>query len=184
MARFSGVKPDEMTPEQQALSSLISNGPRGHASGMMALWLHHPALTERTQKVGEFLRFKGLLPGDVREMIILIVAEAWRCNHEWYVHAPIAIKEGLDPAIIEAIHQGVTPAFHDQAQRAAYHYVRAMLQENRVSDQQLADLRAAFGLAGVIEVAALIGHYIIGAATLNACQYDLPEGVKPPFGPY
>lgn len=182
MARFQAVRPNEMNARQREVADAMTKGPRGHAGGLMGLWLHNPDLADRTQRVGEFLRFHGALPGGITEMVILQVAREWRCYHEWLVHAPLAEKKGLAPAIIEAIRDRRPPPFTSVEVQGVHAYVQEMLRDHRVSDASFAAVRDAFGLAGIVELAALIGHYIIGAATLNAAEYDLPPGVPAPFG--
>ena len=103
MARFYGVEEKDMTARQREVAERMIAGGRGHASGLMGLWLHQPDFADRTQEVGEYLRFKASLPGNIRELIILTVARDWRCYHEWLVHEPIARRNGLSGDIIEAI---------------------------------------------------------------------------------
>ena len=181
MQRFTGVDIGMMDDDQRKVAEAMISGPRGHATGLMGLWLNHPHLAERMQHVGEYLRFKGTLPGNIREMVILLVAREWLCFHEWLVHAPMAEKAGLPVAVIEAIRHRRVPTFDDGAEQAAYVYVREMLETRRVSDSAFEAVKKHFGVAGVVELAGLIGHYIIGAATLNAANYALPEGVAAPF---
>jgi 4-carboxymuconolactone decarboxylase len=38
-------------------------------------------------------------------------------------------------------------------------------------------------VVGVVELTALIGYYTMVAMTLNAHEFPLPAGVKPPFQP-
>jgi 4-carboxymuconolactone decarboxylase len=181
MSRFSGPPLSEMTDRQREVASEMSSGPRGHATGLMGLWLHSPELASRMQKIGEFLRFKGSLPGGLREMGILLIAREWRCYHEWIIHEPIALSNGLSPEIIASIRDLRRPRFTDEATESIYNYVCEMLRDHRVSKQTFEQVLREFGQHGVIELAALIGHYIIGAATLNAVEFDLPPGVKAPF---
>ncbi len=114
-------------------------------------------------------------------MVILIVARDWRCHHEWFVHVPIARKNGLGSEVIEAIRTDRPPRFDDVAEAAVYGYVIALLRERRVSDAQFNAVRTEFGLPGVVEISGLIGHCINGAALLNAAEHDLPSGVSAPF---
>ncbi len=181
MARFYGVDEKDMTARQREVAERMIAGGRGHAGGLMALWLHQPDYADRAQEVGEYLRFQGTLPGNIRELIILTVARDWRCYHEWLVHEPIARKNGLSGDVIEAIRTGRPPHFDAAAEAAAYDYVNTLLRERRVSDAQFDAVREEFGVPGVIEISGLIGHYVIGAALLNAAEHDLPSGVPAPF---
>jgi 4-carboxymuconolactone decarboxylase len=181
MSRFSEPRVSEMNERQREVAAEIASGPRGHATGLMGLWLHSPELASRMQKVGEFLRFRGSLPERDREMCILLIAREWRCYHEWIIHEPIARSNGLAPEIINAIRDLRRPKFPESQGEAIYDYVYQMLREHSVSQRAFDKVRGEFGPHGVIELAALIGHYIIGAATLNAAEFDLPAGVEAPF---
>ena len=96
MARFHGVDEKDMTARQREVAERIIAGGRGHATGLMGLWLHQPDFADRAQEVGEYLRFKSTLPGNIRELIILTVARDWRCYHEWFVHEPIARRKRVE----------------------------------------------------------------------------------------
>ena len=68
--------------------------------GPFASLMHHPALAEKVGDLGEFLRFSGTLPGDVREMAILITARSVGQAYEWVAHARIARTEKLPDDVI------------------------------------------------------------------------------------
>jgi hypothetical protein len=53
--------------------------------------------------VGEYLRFAAALPGDIRELAILITARAASQPYEWFAHAPIGQREGLPDDVIERV---------------------------------------------------------------------------------
>jgi 4-carboxymuconolactone decarboxylase len=181
MARLSGVRPEEMSDRQREVAAIMVKGPRGHASGLMALWLYAPELAERMQSVGAYLRFEAKLPQRLREMTILMVARDWACLHEWHTHQSLAERSGLGRDVIEAIRLQLEPEFQDDDERAVYKYVQELLRRRRVSASSFSNIVERYGPEGVIELAGLIGHYVIGAATLNAVEYDLPSGVSAPF---
>ena len=62
-----------------------------------------PALAEKVGDLGEFLRFGSTLPGDVRELAILITAASVKQGYEWIAHAKVARKESLAEEIIERV---------------------------------------------------------------------------------
>jgi 4-carboxymuconolactone decarboxylase len=181
MARLKPVEFEDMNDEQRKVARTMISGPRGHAGGLMGLWLHNPALAERVQAVGEFLRFKGILPGHITELCILLVAREWNCLHEWYMHEPLALKKGLEGHVIESIRHKQVPDLPGEAEMSVYSYVSSMLQKHEVCDEDYASVIRHFGSAAIIEIAGIVGHYIIGAATLNAVEYSLPEGYPKPF---
>src|ERR1700751_6397062 len=108
--RFAEIPLDQMTPAQRTVAEAIMSGPRQRMSGPFNAWLRSPELADRLQKVGEYVRFNTSLDKRINEMAILMTAQAWGAQYEWYAHAPLALKAGLDPATIKAIGAGEKPA--------------------------------------------------------------------------
>ena len=74
-----GKWPDgqRLTPEQREVSAAITAGPRGEVRGPFIPLLYNAPAANAVQQMGAFLRFEGTLPGDLREMVILVVARHW-----------------------------------------------------------------------------------------------------------
>ena len=68
---------------------------RGAVRGPFAPLMHHPALAEKVADVGEYLRFGSTLPGDIRELAILITARAVSAGR---VVRPCADRAARGPA--------------------------------------------------------------------------------------
>ena len=107
--RMAAIPLDQMSPAQRSVADAILTGPRKSIGGPFNAWLRSPELADRLQKVGEYVRFNSSLDKRVNEMAILMTAQAWGSQYEWYAHAPLAIKAGLDPAIVAAIGAGRKP---------------------------------------------------------------------------
>ena len=101
--RFPEIPLDKMTPQQRAVADAIMSGPRQRMSGPFNAWLRSPELADRLQKVGEYVRFKTSLDKRLNEMAIIMTAQYWGSQYEWFAHAPLAIKAGLDPDIVASI---------------------------------------------------------------------------------
>src|SRR6266496_2983250 len=99
MARLPDVL-GSLEPAAQKVYERIA-AKRGKIRGPFAPLMHHPALAERVSNVGEYLRFGSTLPGDMRELAILITARHVAQPYEWVMHAPVALKEGLPADITE-----------------------------------------------------------------------------------
>src|SRR6185436_6352920 len=107
--RFPKLTPDEMTPEQREVAAAITAGPRGEVRGPFIALLHNAGIAGHLQRLGEHLRWKGKLEPKLVELAVLITARRWTCQHEWLIHAELARKAGLDPAIIDAIRERRDP---------------------------------------------------------------------------
>ena len=139
MPRLPALTPETMSDPQRAIHDKIVAGPRGSIQGPFLAWLHSPELADRAQMLGEYVRFNNALPPQLSELAILVTAHHWRAQFEWWAHARMAEKAGLDPAIIAAVHAGEEPHFTTDAERAVYAFAKEIYARRRVSPETYDD---------------------------------------------
>jgi len=144
--------------------------------GPFAKLLHHPGIADHVQAMGIHLRFDGILPGRLRELAILTTARFWKADYEWNSHAPIAEKEGLDPAVIDAIAEEKTPDFPSDEEKTVHAFVTELHRDHQVSDITYAEAVRAFGTEAVVELTALAGYYTLISMVLRTFEVEAPEG--------
>src|SRR5262245_46113185 len=143
--------------------------------------MHHPALAERVGDLGEYLRFGGTLPGDVRELAILITARAVSQPYEWIAHAKVATREGLPADVIERVRtRGDLSALPPRYARAARVVQHALAFESLPAALQ-AEVQKELGVTGLMELVVLAGQYRMIAGVLFAFDTPIPEGERAPF---
>ena len=180
MTRFPKLSPEQMTPEQRAVAAEIAAGPRGEVRGPFIAIIHHPELARRLQALGEQLRWKNSLPEHLVELAVLVTARRWSCQHEWFMHEPLARKAGLEAGVIEAIRDGHDASMgKDEAMVLAF--CRDAHSSGRVGDETFAKVRERFGLQGALDLLALCGYYTLMAMVLNTAGMPLPGGAQPPL---
>ncbi|MCH7864345.1 MAG: carboxymuconolactone decarboxylase family protein [Proteobacteria bacterium] len=175
MARLPPLDPDALTGRQREVFDGIAQGPRGGVLGPFTALLLQPEVADRVQALGARLRFEGTLPGRLRELAVLVTAHFWGAAYEWAAHAPIARKEGVPVAVIEAIADGRQPDFDDARDAAVYRFCSEMLETHEAGDETYADVLDALGLEGVVEMTALVGYYALLAMVLKTFRIE-PEG--------
>src|SRR5215212_3337967 len=111
MARLPDLDLDNLSPEQRRVHDAIKSGPRGVVQGPLKVWLNSAELADRAQALGAFCRYGTVLPPRLSELAIITTGAFWKAGFEWAVHAPIAIKAGLDPDVVEAIRTSARPKF-------------------------------------------------------------------------
>jgi 4-carboxymuconolactone decarboxylase len=171
---------DSLSPEAKRVYEKIS-AKRGAVRGPFAPLMHHPALAERAADLGEFLRFDGTLPADIRELAVLITARSVNQAYEWTAHAPIARKAGLPDDVIERVRSrgdlGTLPARYARPARAVQH----VLAYESIPQTLQGEIQSELGTTGLVELVALAGHYRLIAGVLAAFDVPLPDGVRSPF---
>lgn len=176
--RIALPRPGDLTPEQAEAYERIAAGPRGKVEGPLAIWLHSPELANRAQHLGEFARFGTSFEPRLSELAILTTARHWTSHFEWFIHAPIAARAGVDPSVIEAIRTGAVPEFASEGEAAVHAFVNELLATGKISDAVLGRVRALYGDAGAVELSAIVGYYSTCAFAIALAEPVLPDGSR------
>ena len=179
--RMAEIPLDKMTPAQRAVADAIMSGPRGGLRGPFNTWLRSPELADRLQKVGEYLRFNTSLDKRVNEMAILLTAQFWGSQYEWYAHAPLALKAGLDPAIVAAIGAGRKPENMKDDEAIVWEFTTQLRRDHGIDDAIYARALEKFGEQGIMDLVAVNGYYDVVSMTLNVARVAPPAGEQLPF---
>lgn len=126
-----------------------------HHRGLMIAGAMHETMLDRASKT---------LPVSVRELAVFWTARTVGCS--WCVDFGSMLQrlEGLDIQRLKEIDNYASSTAFSDDERAAIAYADAMTTDpHTVTDEQVADLRARFGDAGVIELT-----YQIGVENLRA----------------
>ena len=180
-ARMPEMTLDQMTPAQRSIAEAIMNGPRGRMSGPFNTWLRSPVLADRLQKVGEYVRFNTSLDKRVNEMAILMTAQAWGAQYEWYAHAPLAIKAGLAPEVVKAIGAGRKPENMKDDEAIVWEFSTQLRRDHSVDDAIYARALEKFGEQGIVDLIAVNGYYDVVSMTLNVAHVRAPAEADMPF---
>ena len=179
--RMATIPLDQMSPAQRSVADAIMSGPRKSIGGPFNAWLRSPELADRLQKVGEYVRFNSSLDRRVNEMAILMTAQAWGSQYEWYAHAPLAIKAGLDPAVVAAIGAGRKPDNMKDDEAIVWEFSTQLRRDHGVDDAIYARALEKFGEQGIMDLVAVNGYYDVVSMTLNVARVAAPSGEEIPF---
>jgi 4-carboxymuconolactone decarboxylase len=180
MPRLGEIERARLTEEQRRVAEQIQSGPRGGLSGPFWPWLRSPELADRAQKLGELVRFHSTLAPRLFELAVLVTAQHWKAQFEWYAHAPLARKAGLGEDTIAAIQAGARPSFAAADEAAVYDFATELYARRRVGDAAYAAALAHLGERGVVELVGILGYYALVSMTLNVFGIDVPQAA-PPF---
>jgi 4-carboxymuconolactone decarboxylase len=191
MSRLGPIPTEKMSDTQRRVFDGITGGPRakgdpaeflneeGALRGPFNAMLYAPEVGDMLQRLGGMLRYEGVIPGQLRELAILVVGRHFEADYEWWAHAKVGKKEGLSDTVIDQVMNGQVP--EDPAQATVYRFVSDLQTKKRVDDALYADAVALLGEQGVAELVFLAGYYATISHILNAFEVGLPAGEAPLF---
>ncbi len=180
-ARFRPLVKADMNPAQLEAYRSIAGGPRGGVRGPFNALLRSPALADRAQKLGEYVRFNSSLPARLNELAILVTARYWNAQYEWYAHAQLAAKAGLGPDLILAIKNKKRPAGMNGDETAVYDFCGELHEKKAVSEAAFQAVLERFGERGVMDLIGVSGYYTLVSMVLNVDRHPLPGGAPDPL---
>jgi len=172
--RMPPLPPASLNDEQRKVVADLTNGPRGGVKGPFIALLRSPKLLERLGSVGEYLRFESTLPGRVREFVMLVVAREWTNQFEWAVHVPLALKNGVQQAVIDALAQGSRPHAMAEEEEIAYEICSELSRTHGLCDATYERALERFGESGLLDIATIYGYFVTVCAIMNIAHTPPP----------
>ncbi len=174
-----------MNARQRETADALIAGPRKGVYGPFVPLLRSPVLLDRVARVGEYLRFESVLDARVRELVTCAAARHVSNQFEWAMHAPLAIAAGVSAAAIESLRQGAAPKELAADEAAALDFAQEILRCDGVSDAGYGAALRHFGEQGVVELATLVGYFVMVSWVMNVARTPAPPDAKasplPPF---
>lgn len=146
--------------------------------GPFALLLYSPALCRAVLDLSVYLRRDDFIPAAIRELAVISTARERDCPYVWAAHAPAARKEGVPDAVIEVVRYRGSLEPLTAAHRDTVELVRQLLREHRVEQGLFERLLSEHTLPGLVELVAVIGHYVFVTTLLNACEVSPGTGAE------
>jgi 4-carboxymuconolactone decarboxylase len=179
--RMPPIPSDKMTDAQRAAAGEFARARGTDVFGPFTALLRSPEVMTSARMMGDYLRYRSVLPPRLSELVILIIAREWSQQYEWHTHRDIAVKAGVKPETAAAIAVGRRPAGMADDEELVYDFCVELLRTRSVSDSMYQRIAAKFGEQGVIDTAGIMGYYTFLAMTMNVVRTPLPPGVDPPL---
>src|SRR5215469_13527821 len=164
----------EMDDAQRRVHDAIANGPRrgqhqqgtlpimddaGRLLGPFAVMLLAPSVGGPLQEVGAALRFTTRLTDRERELGVLAVAAAHRCDFEWRAHEAAARKADLATGQLADIADGRVPEGLTDSEAMVCRLAAIMTRDRALADDEYAAAVALLGEPKLAEITWLVGYY-------------------------
>lgn len=127
-------------------------------------------------RMGNAIRFKGVLDPKLREIAITRTGILCASEYEVVAHKRIARSVGVSDDKVDALEAGADSDVFDEIEKAVLRFTDDMVQNNRPGDDTFAPLAEALGPAELIELNLAIGFYIMTSKFLRTFDVDMQTG--------
>lgn len=177
MARVPYVQREDLDPEGQAVYDRIREDRNIAEVGLQfRALLNSPEPTGHLASLGAYMRFKTLMPANLRELAVILVAREWNSDLEWTAHSAAAAREGIADSIIEAIRLRQTPVDLSNEETVIVRFVQQLLQDKAISDEAFNAARELLGTKGVVDLTLAVSYYSALAMAQIALELGMEEG--------
>jgi 4-carboxymuconolactone decarboxylase len=182
--RMPPIPAEKLSDRQRKAIEEFKAARNADISGPFVPLLRSPEVMNRARALGDYLRFKSVLPPRLSEFAILITARQWTQQYEWNAHASLALKAGLSPEIVKAVAEGRRPAPMAEDEEIVHDFSLELHQNRSVSDDTYARARSKFGEQGIIDLCGIAGYYSLLGMVMNTARTPLPAGTTPALAPF
>jgi 4-carboxymuconolactone decarboxylase len=159
-----------MSAQQREAADALIAGPRKGVYGPFLPLLRSPQMLERVARLGEYLRFDSVLQPRVRELATCAAARHVTNQFEWLMHEPLALQAGVSQATLDALRAGARPRDLPADEEAALDFSSELLNRHGVSDATYGTAAQLFGEQGVVELATLLGYFVMVSWLMNVAH--------------
>jgi 4-carboxymuconolactone decarboxylase len=176
--RMPEIPAEKLTPAQKKAAEEVMASRGGSLSGPFVALLRSPEVMLGAKGMGDYLRFKTVLPPKLREFVIVIVAREWTQRYEWHSHSELAMQAGLSEETVKAIAAGRRPQRMSDDEEAIYDFCTELHANHSVSDATYARALEKFGEQGIVDMVGVNGYYTFLSMLMNVARTPAPQGAK------
>ena len=112
-------------------------------------------------------------------LAILVTAREHDAQYDWTMNEVAALKDGLEPAIIEQVRHRQTPTGMADKEAVLIEFGRELFRKHTVSPQTYARALKIFGERDLVDMVDLMAQHAGDSALLTAFDQHLPAGQRP-----
>lgn len=182
-SRLPALSRADLDAEGQAIYDRIIGDDPPPKTGPRAVTLYSPKIAEGFAIINDYLRYNGVLSPRHTEVAILVAAWEIEQSYEWTSHEPAALRYGAPQAVIDTIKYDREPVGLSPEETLIIELGRQLMREHKLDSELYAEAVELFGRKGVVELATVIGDYVMAGIVLTAVDQHSPEGVTPLLPP-
>ena len=181
--RLPLIKRDQLTdPAAQKLYDSYVGPTSKSLAGLQGpggIRLYSPRLAVLNEPLNSYIRYNLDMSRSLTELAILVTAREFDSQFEWAAHEPAAIKEGLEPRIVDIVKNRKELKGLDDNTVVIISIGRELFGKRNLSSETYARGIKAFGEKGMVDLITLMTNYAATSYFLKAFDMQLHRGQKP-----
>jgi 4-carboxymuconolactone decarboxylase len=167
--RFPLLKRQELDAHGREIFDRVVGADRDTTPrGPVGMTFLSPEFVEPIQDINRALRETGALDTRMAEIVVATTGREMNSQYQWIVHGAAAERAGAGAAVLDVVRDDRELSALDDRDAAAIALTREIFREGKVQPATFAAAVALFGTRGTLEMAALIGDYLMMTTVYNA----------------
>ena len=178
--RFPLLRRDDLDPLGQEIFDRMLGPDRDTAPrGPLGMTFNAPELVEPVQELNSLLRVNGVLNTRASEIVITATGREMNSQYQWIVHGAAAERAGAGRQVLETIRNDGDLSDLDARDATLIVVTRALFRGGTVRPETFTTAVDLFGIQGTVEIAELIGDYLMVTTLYNALGMRLRPDQEP-----
>jgi 4-carboxymuconolactone decarboxylase len=174
LSRLPPLTRADLDAEGQAVYDRIVGDNPPPKTGPVAVTLYSPKVAQAFSDLNGYLRYNGDLSPRHTEVAILVAAWEIEQQYEYSAHEPAALRYGAPQAVIDTIKYDREPKGLSPEETLIIKFGRQIMREHKLDSQLFAEAVERFGRKGTVELATVMGDYVMAGIVLTAIDQQLP----------
>jgi 4-carboxymuconolactone decarboxylase len=179
--RLPALPDEKLTPAQRKIAKALLSGSRRSLRGAFVPMLRSPSLLEKAQRLGQYFRYRSVVPRKLRELAILATTRHWQQAYEWNEHVKTAEEAGLSSHAIDTLALDWDGSGLPSDERTVLHFCRELHVSHAVSDAIYKQTKLLLGEDGLVELCGICGYYALISMVMNVARTPAADGASVPF---
>ena len=178
--RFPLLRREELDARgREIFDRIVGKDQNTAPRGPVGMTFNSPELVEPVQQLNTALRVDGVLDRRMAEIVIAATGREMNSQYQWIVHGAAAEQAGAGQPVLEAIRIDGDLSGLDARDAVAIAFTRELFRDKKVRLETFAAAVDLFGARGTVEIAALIGDYLMMTTVYNALGMRLRPDQTP-----
>ena len=178
--RFPLLKRDELdTRGRELFDRLVGKDRDTTPRGPVGMTFNSPEFAEPIQNLNTALRMEGLLDRRIAEIVVAATGREMNSQYQWIVHGAAAEQAGAEQHVLDSMRTDGDLDHLDERDAVAIAFTRDLFRHDAVRPPTFDSAMRLFGARGTVELAALVGDYLMMTTVYNALGMRLREDQTP-----